>query len=92
MCVCVFNPVAFLFFLSKDMKPFLMHDNGSSFLRRTTDVKDKFSGRDGDMNTNFTLQELQTLNAGEWFVRVRTKNVFFVFFLYLICNYFLYFT
>uniref|UniRef100_A0A9J8BB48 Glycerophosphodiester phosphodiesterase domain containing 2 n=1 Tax=Cyprinus carpio carpio TaxID=630221 RepID=A0A9J8BB48_CYPCA len=55
--------------LSKDMKPFLMHDNGPSFLLRTTDVKEKFPGRDADMHTNFTLQELQTLNAGEWFVR-----------------------
>ncbi|XP_026136303.1 glycerophosphoinositol inositolphosphodiesterase GDPD2 [Carassius auratus] len=55
--------------LSKDKKPFLMHDNGSSFLLRTTDVKDKFLGRDGDVNTNFTLEELKTLNAGEWFVR-----------------------
>uniref|UniRef100_A0A9J8BBN0 Glycerophosphodiester phosphodiesterase domain containing 2 n=1 Tax=Cyprinus carpio carpio TaxID=630221 RepID=A0A9J8BBN0_CYPCA len=56
--------------LSKDMKPFLMHDNGPSFLLRTTDVKEKFPGRDADMHTNFTLQELQTLNAGEWFVRI----------------------
>ncbi len=62
------------------MKPFLMHDSGSSFLLRTTDVKDKFLGRDGDMNTNFTLQELQTLNAGEWFVRVRTKNYYYYYF------------
>uniref|UniRef100_A0A672NZA8 Glycerophosphoinositol inositolphosphodiesterase GDPD2-like n=1 Tax=Sinocyclocheilus grahami TaxID=75366 RepID=A0A672NZA8_SINGR len=55
--------------LSKDMKPFLMHDNGPSFLLRTTDVKEKFLGRDADMHANFTLQALQTLNAGEWFVR-----------------------
>lgn len=57
------------------MKPFLMHDNGSNFLLRTTDVK--VLGRDGDMNNNFTLQELQTLNAGEWFVRVRTTLLLF---------------
>ncbi|XP_073676740.1 glycerophosphoinositol inositolphosphodiesterase GDPD2 [Garra rufa] len=55
--------------LSKDMKPFLMHDSKPNFLLRTTDVKEKFPGRDGDMHTNFTLQELQTLNAGEWFLR-----------------------
>ncbi|CAM4614202.1 unnamed protein product [Leuciscus chuanchicus] len=55
--------------LSKDMKPFLMHDYGKNFLQRTTDVKTKFPGRDGDAHTNFTLQELQTLNAGEWFLR-----------------------
>lgn len=53
--------------LSKDMKPFLMHDNCSSFLQRTTDVK--VLCQNGDTNTNFTLQELQTLNAGGWFVR-----------------------
>lgn len=55
--------------LSKDMKPFLMHDDGPSFLLRTTDVKETFLGRDADMHANFTLQELQTLNAGEWFIR-----------------------
>ncbi|KAG1954510.1 glycerophosphodiester phosphodiesterase domain-containing protein [Pimephales promelas] len=55
--------------LSKDMKPFLMHDHDKNFLLRTTDVKKKFPGRDGDNHTNFTLQELQTLNAGEWFLR-----------------------
>ncbi|XP_043112431.1 glycerophosphoinositol inositolphosphodiesterase GDPD2 isoform X2 [Puntigrus tetrazona] len=53
--------------LSKDMKPFLMHDNNSSFLLRTTDVKEKFPGRAAEMHTNFTLHELQTLNAGDWF-------------------------
>ncbi|XP_067313671.1 glycerophosphoinositol inositolphosphodiesterase GDPD2 isoform X2 [Pseudorasbora parva] len=55
--------------LSKDMKPFLMHDYDKNFLLRTTDVKKKFPGRDGGTHTNFTLQELQTLNAGEWFLR-----------------------
>ncbi|XP_050983539.1 glycerophosphoinositol inositolphosphodiesterase GDPD2 [Labeo rohita] len=57
--------------LSKDMEPFLMHDTGSNFLLRTTDVKTKeeFSGRDGDTHNNFTLKELKTLNAGEWFAR-----------------------
>ncbi|XP_073778187.1 glycerophosphoinositol inositolphosphodiesterase GDPD2 isoform X6 [Danio rerio] len=53
--------------LSKDKKPFLMHDCGKNFLLRTTDVKDKFPGRDG--SNNFTLQELKTLNAGKWFSR-----------------------
>ncbi len=57
------------------MKPFLMHDNCSSFLQRTTDVK--VLCQNGDTNTNFTLQELQTLNAGEWFVRVRTTLLLF---------------
>ncbi|XP_051716875.1 glycerophosphoinositol inositolphosphodiesterase GDPD2 [Ctenopharyngodon idella] len=55
--------------ISNDMKPFLMHDNGKKFLLRTTDVKKKFPGRDNNMHTNFTLQELQMLNAGEWFLR-----------------------
>ncbi|KAK9963113.1 hypothetical protein ABG768_006332 [Culter alburnus] len=55
--------------ISKDMKPFLMHDNGEKYLLRTTDVKKKFPGRDNSMHTNFTLEELKMLNAGEWFLR-----------------------
>ncbi|XP_051506222.1 glycerophosphoinositol inositolphosphodiesterase GDPD2-like isoform X2 [Myxocyprinus asiaticus] len=55
--------------LSKDMMPFLMHDDGSNFLLRTTDVKYTFPGRDNYTHTNFTVQELKMLNAGEWFLR-----------------------
>ncbi|XP_052010663.1 glycerophosphoinositol inositolphosphodiesterase GDPD2-like [Xyrauchen texanus] len=55
--------------LSKDMKPFLMHDNNSNFLLRTTDVKNSFPDRDNYTHTNFTLQELKMLNAGEWFLK-----------------------
>ncbi|KAI2656851.1 Glycerophosphodiester phosphodiesterase domain-containing protein 5 [Labeo rohita] len=32
-------------------------------------TKEEFSGRDGDTHNNFTLKELKTLNAGEWFAR-----------------------
>lgn len=56
--------------LSKDRVPFLMHDhNNSGFLRRTTDVKEKFPDTDFVYGTDLTWEELQTLNAGEWFLK-----------------------
>ncbi|KAB5571230.1 hypothetical protein PHYPO_G00222640 [Pangasianodon hypophthalmus] len=55
--------------LSKDMVPFLMHDNGMNFLRRTTNVDDVFQNRTYSKSSDFTWEELQRLNAGEWFVR-----------------------
>ncbi|KAM4621562.1 LOW QUALITY PROTEIN: glycerophosphoinositol inositolphosphodiesterase GDPD2 [Polymixia lowei] len=55
--------------LSKDRVPFLMHDHGSGFLMRTTDVKEKFPGQDVSHSTNLTWAELQSLNAGEWFLK-----------------------
>ncbi|XP_059202216.1 glycerophosphoinositol inositolphosphodiesterase GDPD2 isoform X2 [Centropristis striata] len=55
--------------LSKDRIPFLMHDNESfGFLLRTTDVKKKFNDKDFSSSSNLTWKELQTLNAGEWFL------------------------
>ncbi|KAM9413455.1 glycerophosphoinositol inositolphosphodiesterase GDPD2-like isoform 1-T2 [Salvelinus alpinus] len=54
--------------LSKDRVPYLMHDHGSHFLRRTTDVLQKFPGKDLNHSTNLTWEELQELNAGDWFL------------------------
>ncbi|XP_008324968.1 glycerophosphoinositol inositolphosphodiesterase GDPD2 isoform X2 [Cynoglossus semilaevis] len=54
--------------LSKDRIPFLMHDNGSDFLLRTTNVKQKFPDTHFSHSANLTWEELQSLNAGEWFV------------------------
>ncbi|XP_037396450.1 glycerophosphoinositol inositolphosphodiesterase GDPD2 isoform X2 [Pygocentrus nattereri] len=55
--------------LSKDKKPFLMHDNGTKFLRRTTNVDVVFPEREDNSNSDFTLEELQSLKAGEWFLK-----------------------
>ncbi|KAK5896890.1 hypothetical protein CesoFtcFv8_010006 [Champsocephalus esox] len=56
--------------LSKDKIPFLMHDhNQSGFLRRTTNVKDKFPNKDFNQSANLTWEELQSLNAGDWFIK-----------------------
>uniref|UniRef100_A0A8C4HEZ3 Glycerophosphodiester phosphodiesterase domain containing 2 n=1 Tax=Dicentrarchus labrax TaxID=13489 RepID=A0A8C4HEZ3_DICLA len=57
--------------LSKDRIPFLMHDNNfPGFLRRTTDIKDKFPEKANSRDSaNFTWEELQSLNAGDWFVK-----------------------
>uniref|UniRef100_A0A3Q4AEN5 GP-PDE domain-containing protein n=1 Tax=Mola mola TaxID=94237 RepID=A0A3Q4AEN5_MOLML len=58
--------------LSKDRIPFLMHDHNSGFLRRTTDVEQKFPDKIFNHSSDFTWEELQSLNAGEWFPKVRT--------------------
>ncbi|XP_039976589.1 glycerophosphoinositol inositolphosphodiesterase GDPD2 isoform X2 [Xiphias gladius] len=55
--------------LSKDRIPFLMHDNGSEFLLRTTNVKEKFPNKHFSYSANLTWEELQSLNAGEWFLK-----------------------
>ncbi|XP_041693660.1 glycerophosphoinositol inositolphosphodiesterase GDPD2 isoform X1 [Coregonus clupeaformis] len=55
--------------LSKDRVPYLMHDHNSHFLRRTTDVLQKFPGKDLNHSTNLTWEELQELNAGDWFLK-----------------------
>ncbi|XP_071773205.2 glycerophosphoinositol inositolphosphodiesterase GDPD2 isoform X1 [Centroberyx gerrardi] len=55
--------------LSKDRVPFLMHDHDSGLLMRTTDVKEKFQGQDFSHSTNLTWEELQSLNAGDWFLK-----------------------
>lgn len=54
--------------LSKDKTTFLMHDHGENFLLRTTDVKDRFKGRENGTHSDFTWAEIQQLNAGKWFV------------------------
>ncbi|XP_074504625.1 glycerophosphoinositol inositolphosphodiesterase GDPD2 isoform X1 [Sebastes fasciatus] len=55
--------------LSKDRVPFLMHDHNSGFLRRTTNVKEKFPGEDFNLSSSLTWEELQSLNAGKWFLK-----------------------
>lgn len=54
--------------LSKDRVPFLMHDHNPGFLRRTTDIKNKFPDKIFNQSSDFTWEELQSLNAGEWFI------------------------
>jgi glycerophosphoryl diester phosphodiesterase len=48
-----------------DGVPFLLHDES---LERTTDAEEIFPGRDNYTGDYFTIAELSTLNAGEWFV------------------------
>ncbi|XP_031718772.1 glycerophosphoinositol inositolphosphodiesterase GDPD2 isoform X2 [Anarrhichthys ocellatus] len=55
--------------LSKDRVPFLMHDNNAGFLLRTTNVKEKFPNENFSHSANLTWKELQSLNAGEWFLK-----------------------
>ncbi|XP_076877104.1 glycerophosphoinositol inositolphosphodiesterase GDPD2 [Brachyhypopomus gauderio] len=55
--------------LSKDMVPFLMHDSGTQFLQRTTNVEAVFPNRTFDSSRDITWKELQELNAGGWFVK-----------------------
>ncbi|XP_029113226.1 glycerophosphoinositol inositolphosphodiesterase GDPD2 [Scleropages formosus] len=52
--------------ISKDGTPFLMHD---TTLQRTTDVSEKFPDRANHTSTSFTWMELQSLNAGRWFLK-----------------------
>ncbi|KAM4664924.1 glycerophosphoinositol inositolphosphodiesterase GDPD2 isoform 1-T1 [Discoglossus pictus] len=52
--------------ISLDGIPFLMHDQS---LLRTTNVAEVFPGRVKEDSCNFTWQELQTLNAGDWFLK-----------------------
>ncbi|XP_066504667.1 glycerophosphoinositol inositolphosphodiesterase GDPD2 [Hoplias malabaricus] len=55
--------------LSKDKTPFLMHDHGTNFLKRTTNADVIFPNRMYNQSTDWTWQELQMLNAGEWFIK-----------------------
>lgn len=57
--------------ISKDGIPFLMHDSNNTpeFLLRTTNVKEKFPNRTLSRSRDLTLEELQSLNAGEWFLQ-----------------------
>ncbi|XP_068596533.1 glycerophosphoinositol inositolphosphodiesterase GDPD2 [Brachionichthys hirsutus] len=54
--------------LSQDSVPFLMHDHDSGFLQRTTNVKEQFPDKVLNDSSEFTWEELQRLNAGEWFL------------------------
>lgn len=53
---------------SVDGVPFLMHDRT---LRRTTDVVKVFPDRQMDEASLFNWTDLQQLNAGQWFLKVR---------------------
>ncbi|XP_026991805.1 glycerophosphoinositol inositolphosphodiesterase GDPD2 [Tachysurus fulvidraco] len=55
--------------LSKDKVPFLMHDHGKKFLQRTTNIDVMFPNRTYNSSSDFTWEELQRLNAGEWFIK-----------------------
>uniref|UniRef100_A0A3Q4I7F3 Glycerophosphodiester phosphodiesterase domain containing 2 n=1 Tax=Neolamprologus brichardi TaxID=32507 RepID=A0A3Q4I7F3_NEOBR len=55
--------------LSKNRTPFLMHDHGPDFLLRTTNVKDKFNSSSFNKSTDLTFKQLETLNAGEQFLK-----------------------
>lgn len=57
---------------SKDRIPFLMHDHQPGFLLRTTDVKERFPDNITSNSSEFTWEELQSLNAGDWFLKVRS--------------------
>ncbi|KAM3912323.1 glycerophosphoinositol inositolphosphodiesterase GDPD2 [Leptodactylus fuscus] len=52
--------------VSWDGIPFLMHDET---LLRTTNVLQVFPNRSRQSSSNFTWSELQSLNAGEWFLK-----------------------
>uniref|UniRef100_UPI0037E7B6AB glycerophosphoinositol inositolphosphodiesterase GDPD2 isoform X2 n=1 Tax=Semicossyphus pulcher TaxID=241346 RepID=UPI0037E7B6AB len=55
--------------LSEDGNPFLMHDHRGEFLRRTTNVKEKFPDQHFTHSSNLSWKALQSLNAGEWFLK-----------------------
>ncbi|WP_129666274.1 glycerophosphodiester phosphodiesterase family protein [Phytoactinopolyspora endophytica] len=50
--------------LSSDGVPVIMHD---TTLARTTNVEDVFPGREGDLISSFTYDELQQLDSGSWY-------------------------
>ncbi|XP_075429747.1 LOW QUALITY PROTEIN: glycerophosphoinositol inositolphosphodiesterase GDPD2-like [Ascaphus truei] len=52
--------------VSRDGVPFLMHDHT---LLRTTDVVRVFPGRAGEDCSNFTWDQLQELDASDWFLQ-----------------------
>lgn len=51
-----------------------MHDHNPGFLRRTTDIENKFPDKIFNQSSDFTWEELQSLNAGEWFIDVRSNT------------------
>lgn len=52
-----------------------MHDHGGKFLQRTTNVDVEFPNRTFNNSSDISMEELQKLNAGEWFVKV-TLGIF----------------
>ncbi len=52
--------------ISLDGVPFLMHDDS---LERTTNIAEVFPDRVLDDASNFTIDELKSLNAGLWFIQ-----------------------
>ncbi len=52
--------------ISKDGVPFLMHD---ATLARTTNIREVFPNRAEDRAASFTLDSLDQLNAGLWFIQ-----------------------
>lgn len=56
-----------LLFSSYDGVPFLMHDQT---LQRTTNVHEVFPNRTNTLASMFTWAELESLNAGAWFLSV----------------------
>lgn len=57
--------------LSSDGIPFLMHDE---HLSRTTDVASVFPARTSSHSSDFSCAELKKLNAGTWFLEVKTAS------------------
>lgn len=51
-----------------------MHDHNPGFLRRTTDIEENFPDKIVNQSTDFTWKELQSLNAGKWFLKVRNDT------------------
>lgn len=56
---------------SSDGIPFLMHDE---HLSRTTDVASVFPARTSSHSSDFSCAELKKLNAGTWFLEVKTAS------------------
>uniref|UniRef100_A0A1A7YRR0 Glycerophosphodiester phosphodiesterase domain containing 2 n=1 Tax=Iconisemion striatum TaxID=60296 RepID=A0A1A7YRR0_9TELE len=56
--------------ISKDKAAFLMHDHEPGFLERTTNVKTKFPHTTFNKSSDVTQDILQSLNAGEWFLKM----------------------
>lgn len=53
-----------------------MHDNHSGFLLRTTNIKEIFPDNIISNSSDFTWEELQSLNAGDWFLKVRRAPLY----------------
>lgn len=63
-------------FTSYDGVPFLMHDQT---LQRTTNIHEVFPNRTKTPASMFTWAELESLNAGAWFLSVSPKSYLNIF-------------